>query len=709
LSEAAARNWWLDRAQWSTIAAGFLSAGLLVASLLTAAHADGITLQIDRLGHVYAPAEPVLVGVSGTIHEVSWVVTDMFGEKVRTGTTTIPDGLTTIDAAPARSGWFKLDVRDGTGSTAATSFVVIEPPRVEAPSDRFGVMTHFAQGWDTDILPLVARAGIGQVRDELYWQEVEKTKGHYAMPDRYTRYLDALTQQHIKLLLVLSFANSLYDGGNTPYTPEGRAAYAAYANYLVKTLNGHLSGVEVWNEFNGSFCKGPCNKDRPAAYADLLAATYPALKRAVPDLPVGGGAAVLVPEPWFHALFDHGVINELDAVVVHPYRSVAEGVELLLGDLRRLVRAENGGAEKPIWATEFSYHDRGPEGGAHIARYLVRHATIMLEEGVTRISWYLLRDYATFTTMGLFAGPESPLGRYAPTPTYAAYVTLIRQLDRAAPDGREATDPRTRLYRFKDDHSELRVGWSSEGTSHLTLTAPAPIDRVDLMGNATHLTPSGGQVELTLDGNPVYLKGQVSAIRESGRTKLLADSVNGFTNTPGADSNWSYGAYICPDKGGGTDTCLADYNTDSLEPLTWMASQWGYAWRSLRFNSLQVAIDLAHPSVLDGRQVWAIRRWTSHEDSKIVLTGTVERPVDKGDGSETLLLVDGRAIWRQTLGRPGWPDRHDFSVTTDIRVGSHIDFVVTPGPGTNIESDATHFTVRIAYVDPAHIRPDAQQ
>lgn len=710
VSEAAIGSRRTDRTLLLMAEKAFLLAGLLVASLLsTAAYADGIALQIDRLGHVYAPAESVLINVFGAMHDVTWTATDLFGKKVHTDTTKILGGRATIDATPASSGWFRLEVRDGNGSTAATSFVVIEPPRAEAPSDRFGVMTHFAQGWDPDILPLVTRAGIGQVRDELYWQEVEKLKGHYAMPDRYTRYLGALTQQHIKLLLVLSFANTLYDDGNTPYTPEGRAAYADYAEYLVSTLAGHLSGVEVWNEYNGSFCKGPCNKDRPAAYADLLATTYPVLKHAEPNLPVGGGAAVLVPEPWFHALFDDGALNQLDAVVVHPYRSVPEGVELPLGNLRRLVKAGNGGVEKPIWATEFSRYDRSPEGGANIASYLVRQTTIMLEEGVTRVIWYLLRDYAAFTTMGLLAGPDSPLGRYAPAPAYAAYATLIRQLDRMAPEGREETDPRTRLYRFKADRRELRVGWSSEGTSHLTLTVPAPIERIDIMGNATYLTPSDNQVELTLDANPIFLKGQVSAIRESGRARLIADSVEGFTRASEADLNWTYGAYICPDKGGSTDACLASYNTASLEPLKWLSDQWGYAWRSPRFTSLQVTIDQAHPSVLEGRQVWAVRRWKPREAGKLVLSGAVERPAGKGDGTETLILLDGTVIWQQKLGRAGWPDHQDFSITTDVRVGSCIDFVVTPGPGTNIESDATHFTVRIADASSMELKPEPQR
>ena len=43
-------------------------------------------------------------------------------------------------------------------------------------------------------------------------------------------------------------------------------------------------------------------------------------------------------------------------------------------------------------------------------------STDLLAAGVDRLYWYLLRDYREFEGMGLLRGPESELGRYAPTP-----------------------------------------------------------------------------------------------------------------------------------------------------------------------------------------------------------------------------------------------------------------------------------------------------
>src|SRR5262249_11773433 len=143
-----------------------------------------------------------------------------------------------------------------------------------------------------DIVPLIARAGIGRVRDEQPWRQVEKKRGAYAFSQRLTEYMDALAAQKLDPLIVLAFANPHYDGGKTSYTAEGRAGYAAYADAVLQRFGSRVRALEVWNEFNGSFCDGPCRDDRPAAYSALLKETYRTLKARSPAVTVLGGAAV---------------------------------------------------------------------------------------------------------------------------------------------------------------------------------------------------------------------------------------------------------------------------------------------------------------------------------------------------------------------------------------------------------------------------------
>src|SRR3546814_10118122 len=80
----------------------------------------------------------------------------------------------------------------------------------------------------------------------------------------------ALDAHGVEPLLVMDFANKLYDEGLTPYSDTARKAYARYAETVIARYRPQLSAVEIWNEYNGSFCKGPCEKDRPHYYTEML-------------------------------------------------------------------------------------------------------------------------------------------------------------------------------------------------------------------------------------------------------------------------------------------------------------------------------------------------------------------------------------------------------------------------------------------------------
>jgi len=107
--------------------------------------------------------------------------------------------------------------------------------------------------------------------------------------------MSALAAQKIDPLIVLAFSNPLYNNDKTPFDDAGRASYAAYARAVAGHYRGQVSAVEVWNEYSGSFCDGPCRSDRPAYYTAMLKQAYTSLKAANPSLTVAGGAAVPIP------------------------------------------------------------------------------------------------------------------------------------------------------------------------------------------------------------------------------------------------------------------------------------------------------------------------------------------------------------------------------------------------------------------------------
>jgi len=115
-----------------------------------------------------------------------------------------------------------------------------------------------------------------------------------------------------------------------------------------------------------------------------------------------------------------------------------------------------------------------------------------------------------------------------PAPAYAAYANLIRQLAGAAFQKRETTDPHTFIQRFTKDGQAILVCWATE-PAHLAFKADQPAVVVDMMGAEQTLTPVNGEISLTLDDAPVFLKGAVSPI-EHGRFSIAASQTVDLTD-----------------------------------------------------------------------------------------------------------------------------------------------------------------------------------
>ncbi|NQT86968.1 hypothetical protein HQ560_09400, partial [bacterium] len=261
------------------------------------------------LGNVFLTGERVALPVVTKGDSIQWVITDVWRKPVARGTATPIDGAVTI--APTLgggAGYFlvKLDITKNGEPLAErfTSFAVVPPYTVrDREKSPFGVMTHFAQGWDAGVMPLIEKAGIVSIRDEHYWSQVEKERGVYAFPGKSRKYMDACREHRIDPLVVMTFANPLHDNGLTPHTPEGRDAYGRYGQAILKEYGKQVKWLEVWNEYNGTWCEGPAKKDRPKYYAQMLKHAYQHIKKVRPDVKVLGCATVLIPLPYLEGVF----------------------------------------------------------------------------------------------------------------------------------------------------------------------------------------------------------------------------------------------------------------------------------------------------------------------------------------------------------------------------------------------------------------------
>ena len=562
-------------------------------------------------------------------------------------------------------------------ATAVPSFAVPAPPAIE--DQRFGVMTHFAQGWDPSWIPLIARDAVPGVRDELYWQNVEPERGRFIFPGSYERYMAELNRNNLSPLVVLSFENSHYDQGLTPYTDEGIEAYARYAVEVLRHYGKQIKAVEIWNEYNGTFCKGPAARNRAGTYLLMLRTAYAAIKRERPDVIVVGGGTSGIPLPYWEELLAGGGLAYMDVLSVHPYRydSPPEGLETDIAALQDLVKKYNGGKPKPVWVTEIGWGTKPSAAVGDLAidddvlaRFLVRAYALLLSADVQRVYWYLFRDYQEFN-MGLVRDDA----RRTPKPAYVAMAAMIRQLHGANFVTREKTpEDLYSLVFARPSGEEVRVLWSLKPT---TVAARGATTVTDLQGK-----PIGVTSQLYLDDSPIFVSGPLKGLPAPTAAKetVLADSLRDFSSAQG--NEWSYGVFV---GGSTTFVPLANY----------VITDWTKTW-SGQYPYISVTASDQHPSAMGNIPVSAVRRWKSNHAGSVRIAGHF-RCGTQGDGVGVSILVDGQRRFRKLLGGGNEnPVVESFDFVEAVRPGTKIDFAVDPGPAVDINYDATTVYVTIS-------------
>ena len=599
------------------------------------------------------------------------------------------------------TGYYSLWIAAQNGAAPTgegrTTFAIV--PRFDIArmaASKYGVMTHFATGMPLDprLLPLLEKGGVSWIRDEQPWGGLEKVKGQYDFTPQFTAYMEAARKLNMNVLFDASFGNLFYDNQPNvkvyklaPYTPEGYAGFANYCAAVLEKYGTQLHCIEIWNEYNGTFCDGVASKDRPKYYTELLKASYAKVKSIRPDVEVLGGAAVKIPIPYLEKLFKLGALNYMDAIAVHPYQT-PETVVRSLADLVALTRKYNGGKSKPIWATECGYaHDPTldrPAAASHLVRMMVLESTF---PEVQRIIWYLSRDFREFTIMGLVHSDTDPAGAFTPVIPYVAYANLIHLLDGAHFVQREPTDDRTLVYRFENPTQTVWACWSATGTTQMNFAGP--VRRLNMVGSEMPAVPGGSQSAVTLDATPIYVvanKGAVASVTETPRSdQLIANSMRDFSSEQGK-GGWSY-HYIANNKNGS-----APYDPAKVAPMSWLPSpgDWADVWTGPG-KYFTLGEEGGSGGVISGGQGWGVLRWTSDRSGPVHITASPRAP-EQGDGIGVKVFVDGKELFSQLLPVKATAT---IDLTTTVVKGTKLDFIVTPGPATDTNYDQVNWKVSI--------------
>lgn len=647
----------------------------------------------NQLGNIYLTTDKKVLPLETLGDEISWVIWDVDHKEVKNGTSKAQNGKVNLQL-PELNGYYlmKLTAKKGGEVIAEkyTSYAVITPYKVKDHTNApWGVMTHFAQGMQEDIMPLLVKAGIVSIRDEHYWKKVEEVKGKYVFSEKSNLYMAEAKKNNLDPLIAMTFGNPHYDHKQGPSTQAGYEGYANYGKAILKQYGKQIRWLEIWNEYNGSWCPPEAKKDRPKYYAEMIKVAYKAIKEVRPDVKVLGCACVLIPMPYIEGIFKHGGIDYMDGIVIHPYRKKPEGVDKEVADLAELIRKYNQGKDKPIWVTETGRIDKSEydwekgkkmqeRGRFNGAQYLPRQYTLLLSQPtVDKIYWYLCSDHMMFTSMGLVRRPNDPMGRYAVGPQYVTYATLIRQIDGKKFVEREANSQYTRAYvmKFADKKGEtVRVCWATF-PSKIEVTSSEPFTVVDMVGRENKVTPTNGKAIVNLNKSTVYLKGNIQQINEiEPKEKIIASSVDDYGKTQGLN-NWYYG-YI--------DVKNAPSEFKEMEIVETM---WGENWRGPQ-KYLALNGGGGHP----GNGIWAVKRWQSPFEGKVEISGICNRD-KRGNGIDFIILNDGKEIFKQRVGGPNNPEKITIKVASDIKKDSRIDFCISPGGNTNY--DITSYDIMV--------------
>ncbi len=558
-------------------------------------------------------------------------------------------------------------------------------------ADRVGIMTHFAHGQPLDLIPPLVATGVRHVRDEIYWDHIEVAPGRFEFPAKFDDYMAALRRHQIRPLVPLTFESRHHDGGQTPYTEDGFRAYARYAVEVLRRYGHQIQAVEIWNEYNGGFIKGPAMQDRSGTYTRMLRHAYAAIKRERPDVTVLGASTAGLPFPYLERLGEAGAFAHMDAVSIHPYRDTQppETLEPAIRRLQALIARHSPDRPLPIWVTEIGWPARAPgaSSGPPLdedtqAAYLVRCIAILLHAGVEKVYWYQFLEHGVDVGLGMLRDEKG----FPPKPAHAAFVTLLAQFRDVAALEREPAAHGVYSFVLRP----LAPSGERAAPPSRLLWSLRPV-RIPTHG-ATRLVRLDGTSEtppdwIVLTDRPVYLHGAtaspVPAPGPDDPPAPLADSAADFSFEQDR-GGWSYGSMTFSRTG----------STEFTRLTQTRVTDWKEEWH-LPGTPLSISDEEQHPASAGGRPVAAVRRWTSERGGTVRVQARFESlGAGQGDGVQVRVLTDGQVRASELIGGPRRPV-FELDFETELPPGGHIDFAVDPGPRGNPHHDATRVSVAI--------------
>lgn len=507
-----------------------------------------------------------------------------------------------------------------------------------------GVATHFDQGWPIGLLVQAKAVGAQSLREDVPWGKGEPEPGVYDFSDVRLGFARRACAEGSDVLIVVDPRHPAYDAGNTAYSPVAQQAFGAYLAKLLDQLpKGCVAGIEVGNEINANDAiKVPVGTDPARTYVALLRAVHTAIRPRHPKVAIVGASTNVIGTGFIETIAAAGGLDAMDAIAVHPYRGVADAVDL---ELERVVAAmQRHGRPVPIWATEFGNYFTDPAAAPPL---LVKMATILAAVGVQRSYWYALIDEAYFPNMGLFDGQ----GRDK-LAADAFRLARTQILAGGAPVRVDVGDRRSFVYRL-----------ASGG--HVLWGDPRPLT---VTGSKTVRDARGGLVTppARLSDDPIVLP--PGARYTLGPSPVLADSLPEFGRSP-----WLY---------------LAQPATGAAVPLAMRDWQWTSFYGKVGLDPLQISSNWLVPAGNGTSPVRAVVRYTAPIAIKAEMVACFDKK-PAGDGVDVEVIRNGTRIHHAVVTQRTVIE----GLAVDLAAGQTLDIAV--GPNRDAGDDALAYRIRL--------------
>lgn len=465
---------------------------------------------------------------------------------------------------------------------------VATPTQVAAspmPNRSFFGMNLYVTGFErsknekTAMLNAATDIGVKWSREEMSWANLEPyEKGSYNW-QAFDPWINELTRRGISVIGAIQTTPSWASGvpmDGPPdwywYTPRNVQDFIDFAGVAAAYYKGKIDVWEIWNEPDVEMtfkCNG-C--DRVKVYADMLAGSYAAIKRANPN------ATVLVGGLSIHDRTNAGMAF-LDAVVaasggklnfdvlsIHPYmpdrfpestdpNTVVQNFPYRLAMSYKWLQ-DHGAPNKEIWVTENGYSTCNPCGNLGVseeeqARRLVRlYALAMAAPNVTQFTYFQIKDKFNNLPADMFGNMAIMRNDLSQKPAYQAYKTMAQTLEGATFTGQgplmravqNRWQPQFDLYhyRFTRPGKNISIIWKlgQPETVTMPLTQPAA-DVVSSKGEKLDVQINNGVITLRISEDPIYVVESNAASNTALDAAVDRASPTGFRASMRFNPYWS--------------------------------------------------------------------------------------------------------------------------------------------------------------------------